>query len=179
MAYLHVGIEFTGTDTHECNTVSVSLVHIGLDLEYKGTELMLRGIDQTNVCLSGQRSGGHLQEMFQKDLHTEIRQCGTKTYRSQITFLYLIQVKLRTGTVQQFHLAKQLVRRIFSDEFFQMFLILYGDLRGSSLFRTLLRIGVSDHTLFLTVVYALESLAGTDGPVDRTGSDSQFLLNIV
>lgn len=115
MTYLHVGIKFAGTDTHECNTVSVSLVHIGLNLEYKGTELMLRGIDQTNVCLSGQRSGGHLQKMFQEDLHTEIRQCGTKAYRSQITFLYLIQVKLRAGTVQQFHLSQQLVRRIFSD----------------------------------------------------------------
>ena len=107
MTYLHVGIKFAGTDTHECNTVSVSLVHISLNLEYKGTELMLRRIDQTNVCLSGQWSGGHLQKMFQEYLHTEIRQCGTKAYRSQITFLYLIQVKLRAGTIQQFHLSQQ------------------------------------------------------------------------
>ena len=36
MTYLHVGIKFAGTDTHECNTVSVSLVHISLNLKYKG-----------------------------------------------------------------------------------------------------------------------------------------------
>ena len=33
-------VEFTGTDTHKCNSVSMSLVHICLDLEYKCREII-------------------------------------------------------------------------------------------------------------------------------------------
>ena len=46
-------------------------------------------------------------------------------------------------------------------------------------FRTLLRIGVSDHTLFLTVVDTLEFLTGTDGPVDGAGGNAKLLLDII
>ena len=64
MTHFHVGIEFTGADTHECDTVSVSLVHVSLDFENKCTELMLRRVNHADVCFSWQRRGSHIQEML-------------------------------------------------------------------------------------------------------------------
>ena len=60
-----------------------------------------------------------------------------------------------------------------------MFFVLNGDLGGSSFLRSLLRIGICDHTLFLTVVDTLEFLTGTDGPVDGAGGNAKLLLDII
>ncbi len=48
-----------------------------------------------------------------------------------------------------------------------------------SLFRSLLRIRVGDHTPALPLVDTLKILPGADGPVHRAGGDPQFLLDIV
>jgi len=60
MVNLHAGGKLAGTDTDKRDTVPVCLVHICLDLEYKSRKLLFHGINQTHVCLTGQRRSGHL-----------------------------------------------------------------------------------------------------------------------
>ena len=48
-----------------------------------------------------------------------------------------------------------------------------------SFFRSFLRIGVSDYTLALPLIYALKILSRADRPIHRTGGDPQLLLDIV
>ena len=55
MINLHSGIKFTGADTHECDSVSVGFVHIGLNLEDKCRKIFRHRIDHTTVCRSWQR----------------------------------------------------------------------------------------------------------------------------
>ena len=41
MVYFHAGLKFTGADAHECDTVTVRLIHIRLDLKYEGGEIQV------------------------------------------------------------------------------------------------------------------------------------------
>ena len=47
------------TDTHKGNAVSVRLIHIRLNLEYKSGKIVLHRIDQPDVRLSRQRRRRH------------------------------------------------------------------------------------------------------------------------
>ena len=55
MVYLHSGLELSGTDPHECNTVTVRFVHISLDFKYKGAEIIVKRIYNTGRRLSRKR----------------------------------------------------------------------------------------------------------------------------
>ena len=41
------GIEFAGADTHKCNSVTVSLIHICLNLKYKSRKIIAHRINKT------------------------------------------------------------------------------------------------------------------------------------
>ena len=45
MINFHSRIELSGTDTHECNPVSVCFVHIRLDLKYKRGKILAHRIN--------------------------------------------------------------------------------------------------------------------------------------
>ena len=81
MVYFHAGLELAGYNTHEGDTVTVRLVHVCLDLEDKGREIIVKRADFTGDGLSRQRRSGHLQEMLQEGLYTEVGQSGTEKYR--------------------------------------------------------------------------------------------------
>ena len=54
MINTHTGLKFSGTDSHECNSVSVGFVHIRLDLKYEGGEIRSERIDHA-VCRSSRK----------------------------------------------------------------------------------------------------------------------------
>ena len=54
---------------------AVCPVHIRLNLEHKRREIFLKRIDLPDICFSRKRGGGHLQEMLQECLYSEICQC--------------------------------------------------------------------------------------------------------
>ena len=53
MIYFLGSIKFTGTDSHKCNSVSVRLVHIGLNLEDKTCEGLFRGLNPAYAAVTG------------------------------------------------------------------------------------------------------------------------------
>ena len=74
MPDFHIRIKVPGDDPHEGDPVSVILIHIRLDLEDEGGEIILLRIDQSRVGHARQGGGRHFQEMLQEGLHTEVRQ---------------------------------------------------------------------------------------------------------
>ena len=54
MVDFHSGLELTGTDAHESDTVTVRLIHIRLNLKYEGGEIRSERIDHT-VCRSSRK----------------------------------------------------------------------------------------------------------------------------
>ena len=45
MEYFHACLKLSGTDTHECDSVTVRFVHICLNFKYKRTEIFGKRID--------------------------------------------------------------------------------------------------------------------------------------
>ena len=60
MVYFHSGLELTGTDAHESDTVTVRLIHIRLDLKYEGGEIFPERVDHACRCLSRKRRSRHI-----------------------------------------------------------------------------------------------------------------------
>ena len=72
MVNLLGSVKFAGADTHKGNSVTVCLVHIGLNLKYKSGEIIAHRIYKAAVCHSWKRGCGHFQEMLQESLHTKV-----------------------------------------------------------------------------------------------------------
>ena len=51
MVHFLAGLEFTRTDPHKSDPVTVHLVHVGLDLKYKCRKLIFHWIDDTDITL--------------------------------------------------------------------------------------------------------------------------------
>ena len=60
MVDFHSGLELTGTDAHESDTVTVRLIHIRLNLKYEGGEIRSERIDHTVCRSSRQRRSRHI-----------------------------------------------------------------------------------------------------------------------
>ena len=60
MVDFHSGLELTGTDAHESDTVTVRLIHIRLDLKYKGGEILSERVDHACSGLSRERRSRHI-----------------------------------------------------------------------------------------------------------------------
>ena len=60
MVDFHSGLELTGTDAHECDTVTVRLIHIRLDLKYEGGEILSERVDHACSGLSRERRSRHI-----------------------------------------------------------------------------------------------------------------------
>ena len=178
MIDFHTRVKFTGADAHERDTVAVRPVHIRLNLEYKRREIFTHRIDDAAVCLSRKRRGRHLQEMLQENLHTEVRQCGTKEYRGELALAHKLLIELCGRTVEQLDLIEQLCLVLLTDKLLQL-RRMNINLRRMSKLRALLRIRKGRHFSGRTVVNTLEILSGADRPVDRAGRDAKLLLNIV
>ena len=53
MVVILATLKLTRANTHKCNTVTVCLVHIRLDLEYEGREILVKRIYSIALCHSG------------------------------------------------------------------------------------------------------------------------------
>ena len=105
MIHVHSGLKLPGTDPHKRDTVPVRLVHISLDLEYKGREiLLLHGIHRTLVRYPRKGRRRHRKEMLQKGLHAEVCKSRAKEHRRQLSLTYLLLIKHSSCTVLQLDL---------------------------------------------------------------------------
>ena len=116
--------------------------------------------------------------MLQECLHAEVCQSRAKEYRRKVTPLYPVHIHLVAGAVQQFNIIHQLLVVGKTDDILQVPIIqpiflacnLLGAAHGSR---------KGGYLPAETVIYALKVLAASNGPVDRTGADSQDILNLI
>ena len=178
MVNFHTGIKFSGTDSHKCNTVTVSLVHICLDLKYKSRKILFDRIDHADICRSRKRRSCHLQEMLQENLHSEVCQGRTEKYRGEFSFADQLLVKFCTCTVQKLDFFKQLCFLVTCHDLIDLRRI-QRDLSCLTLFGTLLCIGKDGDLLASTLIDTFEILSGTDRPVDRAGRNAKLLFDVI
>ena len=75
--------------------------------------------------------------------------------------------------------AKMGVRRLITQHGSELCFILHGNFFAVTFFGTLLCIRLGNNTFLIPVIDTFKTFTGTDGPVYRAGSDSQFLLDLV
>ena len=176
MQHFHARFKLAGTDTHESDTVPMGLVHIGLDLEDEAGKSFLDGIDHPRVRFSGKGRGGHLQEMFQEDLHAEVGERRPEKYRGEFAYIHQLLVKFRAGTVQKVDLVQKLLLLSLQEYSIRF---LQGQDPILSFLRALLRPGKDMDLSGGPLIDAFEFFSRSNGPVHRAGGDPQFFLNIV
>ena len=137
----------------------MSLVHISLNFKNKSREIPLRRFHQTCIRLSGQWGSGHFQKMLQKDFYPEIGQGRTEKYWRQFPRTHNIQVKFRTGPVQQFHILQQLVLQFFPDIFYHFILVRNRNQGCFPFLCPLLCIGIDMNIFFFPVINTFETFS--------------------
>ena len=115
MEHVHTSFKFSGAYAHECNTVTVSFVHICLYFEYKGGEIFLKRTDFTHIRFSWERMACHLQEVIKENFNTEVCQCRTKKYRCLFSVTHFINIEFSTCTVQKFNIILKCLEELITD----------------------------------------------------------------
>ena len=155
----------------------MGLVHVGLDLEHEGGEAVIHGVDDLISCLPGQGGGGHLEEMLQEGLHTEVGQSGAEEHRGQFAVADPVQVKLSGGAVQQLDLIGELLMEAAANEVIQVGIAQLHLGSGGGLGAAVG--GEVDDLSAAPVIHALKILAAADGPVHRVGLNAQFFFQFL
>ena len=155
------------------------LIHIRLNLKYKSWKILFfHRIYLPFIRHTRQRRCGHLQEMLQECLYSEICQCWTEKYRRKLPLIYQLLVKFRRSSVQKFDLIRQNFLCICTDQFLCLRCINRNHLNFSH-GRSLFCIWEKFYFFLCPVINAFKGLSRTDWPVHRTGGDPQFFFDII
>ena len=82
----------------ESDTRAMIWVNIGSDFEYKSGELRFIRFHLTFFCLGRTRTWSNLHKTIEQLLHTEVIQCRTEEYRSQLSFQITLYIKFGINT---------------------------------------------------------------------------------
>ena len=116
--------------------------------------------------------------MLKECLYSKVGEGGAEKYGRQFSLVDQILVKFRTGTIQQFDLFQKLFL-LFCIQHLIKARFVNADLFLNPLFCTFHGIGEGEYLPGISVIHTSELLAGTNGPVDGAGGNSQLLLNVV
>ena len=156
-----VSLELTRADLTEGDTRAVVGIDIGGNLKDKAGKLLLLRLHLALLSLRGLRTWGNLDEAVQQLLYTEVVQCRTKEYGSNLGRTVGLYLKLRIDTIYQFQVFAQLARVLLTNALVQLSGVeLHADLLGHAL----LIGGKQVELLLIDIIYALELSALIDGP---------------
>ena len=172
-----VPLEFAGADPHECQTVPMRLVHVGLDLKDEGGEIGVEGVHSSLVGNPGQGRGSQLQEGFQEGLDAEVGQRGAEEHRGELTSADGIHVHFAAGG-EQLHIVDELLGLGFAVQKFGYLGIVQVNLLLAGL-RLAADTGEEQKLTVFPVIHALEVLAGTDRPVHGVSFNAQLPFHFV
>ena len=96
-----VAFEFARAYAHKGYPVTVSLIHICLNLEHESGEFLVKGIDYFIACNARQRRHGHFKEAFQKRLDAEVIQSGAEEHGAELTAAHLLDIELVACAVKK------------------------------------------------------------------------------
>ena len=179
MVTVHALGKLARADAHECDTVAVRLVHVCLNLKDKRREVLVERADFLTLGETGRRRRGHIQEVLEERLDTEVGQRGAEEDRREGTGLNALQIEILAGAAQKLDVILQGVPQIVADQRLER-RIIDGVNSGFCLARTGNRCRLECHdVVFLTVIDALEFFSAADRPVDRIGIDTELLFQLV
>ena len=96
----------------------VGRVHIGLDLEDKGSEILIGRIHHTAVLqFPGLGRRGKFQEFLQEAPDPEVGHGGSEEHRCQFPCIHFLQIEFVPGQIQQLDIIHQSLEIGFSDGF--------------------------------------------------------------
>ena len=173
---LGVALKLARANAHEGQTVTMRLVHVGLDLEDKGGKLRREHVYLPAVRHARQRRRGHLQEMLQEGLHAEVGQRRAEKHRRERAVLHGGEVKL-PPRAEQLNLVCKRVALLLPQQIDQCGVV-QVDLGDCGLFGVA-GVGKVQNAALFAIVHAAELLPAADGPVDGIGVDPQLPLDLL
>ena len=182
MVGFHAALELARADAHEGDTVAVGLVHVGLNFEDEGRELIAAGVNGLagQAVHAGQRGGGEAEEVLEEGLDAEVGQRRAEEHGAQLAAQHAVEVKFLGSAVQQLDLVHQLLVQVGGEQLVQCGIAQLGlglldllDAVGAAV------AGESKHFAGVAVEHALELLAAADGPVHGVGLDAQNFFDVL
>ena len=177
MPHFHTLAVAPGAHPHKGDAITMTRIHVRLDLEHKTTQRVLAGSHMARDRVPALRRWRPLHELVEHFPHPEITQGSAKEHRAQLTRQEGFHVKLVTRATHQFD---------FIDKIFVLFTQQSPRLRGIQAlyapvigqYRTLPRGELMEH-IGIQVVHPLEFLTHTHRPVDGCALNLQNLLDFV
>ena len=116
-----VALKFARAYAHEGDPVAVSLVHVCLDLENKGGELVGERIDDLVAGLARQGRHGHVKKALQKRLNAEVVERRAEEHGAELAVAHLINVEFIACAVEQLNIVAQSSAQFFADKAVERF----------------------------------------------------------
>ena len=177
---LFPALEAPGADAQEGDAVTVRLVHVGLDLEDEGGEVVVQRIDRAALGVSSrQRGRGQLQEALQKLLHAEVVQRRAEEDRAELPAVDGCEVEVRARALHQLHLLPELGGQARRHELIKRLRVVDGTDDALQALCSAVIIGIGQNAAAFPVIDALEGRAAADGPVHRIGVDPELGFQLV
>ena len=157
----------------------MGLVHVRLNFEHKGGELVGERIDDLVACLARQGRHGHVKEALQKRLNAEVVERRTEEHGAELSVANLIDVKFIACTVEQLNIVAQGPAQLFTDKAVELFGVVKAAFDGLDLVLPTVEFAEGEDLAFFAVVNTLEVDAAADGPVHRICADAELLLQLL
>lgn len=115
--YVHISLEFPGDDAYEGNSIAVFGVHVCLDFEDEGGEVLGGGRDGDVAAGSGEWRWGELEKAIEEELDAEVVGGGAEEDGCEFSGEDLIDIELGTGAFEEFEFVADLGVGGFIDGF--------------------------------------------------------------
>ena len=173
-----VALKLARADAHERDAVAVRLVHVRLDLEYEGGEMVVRRLDRHAIGKARKRRRCEIEKARQKLLHAEVHQRRAEENGAQIAAADKIEIKFVPRAVEKLHIVAKRAVQPLAERFAQARLVIHGKLRRVDGAAARVTLRKRENFLLLAVVHALEVHAAADRPVHRVRADAELLFEL-
>ena len=157
----------------------MGLVHVRLDLENKGGELVGERIDDLVAGLARQGRHGHVKKALQKRLNAEVVERRAEEHGAELAVAHLINVEFIACAVEQLNIVAQCPAQLFADETVERFGVVKAAFDSLDLVLTAVELVKGEDLALFAVINTLEVDAAADGPVHRIGADAELLLQLL
>ena len=160
----------------ESDTRAMIWVNIGSDFEYKSGELRFIRFHLTFFCLGRTGARSNFHKCIQQFLYTEVIQCRTEEYRSQLSFQITLYIKFGINTINKFKLITQFFCQRCSNPIVKLFgMNIYFHLFSHYLLGRLKEVKF----LFINIIYAFEAGTTFNRPCQRTDTNGKFFFQLI
>ena len=176
---LHIALEFARADSDECQPIPMRGIHIRLDFEDEGGELLIGRLDDAvgANARSGRRSESEI--FFQEIADAEVGHGGTEEYRSEIARVDLRSIERVAGFVEQHEIVLQIIESLLTDPIDHNGVVGVENLTDAFGLTVGGIFGEELNSILLTVEDAEIIAVDADGPIHGISANAEDVLNLV